>query len=77
MLDDDVYDWRGAPGLCLAENLCLVGDDEIEVVCDEEAGHPDDHIDNERGFSWPREGTTTSLLAGRIILVSYVASQRS
>ena len=49
------YDWRGAPGMCLSENLCFDGDAEVEVVCDEEKGHEDDHIDNEQGFSWPRE----------------------
>lgn len=54
----DVHDWRGTPGICAAENLCFDGDTEVEVVCDETAGHLDDHIDNERGFSWPREATT-------------------
>lgn len=67
----NVHDWRGTSGLCGAENLCFDGDDEIEVVCDEEPGHPDDHIDNERGFSWSKEGPPTSLLAGSILLVSY------
>lgn len=71
-LDPGAYDWRGTSGLCGAENLCHVGDDEIEVVCDEETGHPDDHIDNERGFSWSREAPPTSLLAGSILPVSYV-----
>lgn len=53
-LDGDVYDWRGSPGMCLAENLCFDGENEVEVICDEESGHADDHVDNERGFSWPR-----------------------
>lgn len=39
-------------------NMFLTPDGEIEVYCDEEAGHPDDHIDNERGYSWKREYAT-------------------
>jgi len=54
-MDKDVHDWRGSPEMCLAENLCFDGENEVEVLCDEEPDHPDDHIDNERGFSWPKE----------------------
>lgn len=50
---DDVYDWRG-PGVCGAENCCFDGENEVEVVCDLDDGHEDDHIDNERGFEWPQ-----------------------
>lgn len=52
--------------MCLAENLCFDGENEVEVLCDEELGHPDDHIDNERGFSWTKEEATKSLLEGCI-----------
>jgi len=57
-MGNDVHDWRGSPEMCLAENLCFDGENEVEVLCDEEPDHPDDHIDNERGFSWPKEETT-------------------
>lgn len=42
--------------LCMAENICFSPDDvEVEVVCDLDSGHEDDHQDNEQGYSWKRE----------------------
>lgn len=30
-------------------------EEQIEARCDEDLGHPGDHIDNEHGYEWPRE----------------------
>lgn len=62
--------------MCLAENLCFNGENEVEVVCDEESGHTDDHIDNERGFSWPKEGGAASFgTSGGVELTDEVVEQ--